>query len=360
MPYSRFKKRLRDSIKSLHDWRVENNGEEIGCGYDELAPDRRLCYPHAYALWGRGYIYLHQTTGKKEYLNLARKSAEWLIENKNPYYRNHSWGLPLEWQGTPSNLSYLVTSIYAGNFFLELYKATKKEEYLETGDSIAKWVIEENGYIETDQGIWFRYANYPKFTRINYCVVSMTGGFFAHLNSLKKEDEYLRLAQESIRYLLTNQYRNGFWQYTNEHKKNDNGHMALTTAGLCDAYSYLPDEKGGMKDSLLRAYNFYRGKYYRKDGFGYEAINLGYRIKSLLLSRNMETRLYGYGTGIWVLTKMSQLFGLEKFAITVAEYAINNLQTEEGVFKFKSDVHSYYIRNEAHIFDGLTYLLTQV
>lgn len=121
MADNKFKQGLLDSVIALHEWRESYNGTKIGFGSDAYVPDKELHYPHAYALWGQGYLNLFQFTGKKKFLSLAKKSAGWLIKNKSPRYRHYSWGLPFSWKGTPKELSYLITTIYAGNLFLSLH-----------------------------------------------------------------------------------------------------------------------------------------------------------------------------------------------------------------------------------------------
>jgi len=355
----RFKDVLFNSINSLHKWREKHNGEEIGFGYDEYRPYKKFHYPEAYALWGKGYLKLFKLTKEEKYLNLAKKCAKWLIQNRNQKYKNFSWGLPWRWNERPKEISYITTSTFAGDFFIHMYILMKDRKYLAIAESIGAWIIEENGFEETSKGIWFFYSDHPSLHYPIINATSMASGFFSKLYFLTKNTYYEKLAIESTKYIINAQNKDGSWYYSAKRPYIDNVHTGFTIEGLCDVCTVFPSLIKIWKDPLLRAHDFYWDRLYFPNGFGREKISneILYKIKYRFFKNKIETRIHGYAAGIRAFTKLSKIFSISNKGLSIAKYIIENLQTEDGAFKFKSNENKYYIRYEGHVFDALTSLL---
>jgi len=356
----RFEDIILDSVLSLHRRRERYNGKNIGFGYDEYKPYEKFHYPEAYALWGRGYLKLFKLTREEKYLNFAEKCAEWLIENRNQKYKNFSWGLPWKWDGRPKEYSYVTTSTFAGDFFIHMYTLMKDKKYFTIAKSIGAWIIEENGFGETGNGIWFFYSDHPSLQYPILNAISMASSFFSKLYFLTKNTYYEKLAIESTKYVIKSQNKDGSWYYSTKRAYIDNVHTGFTIEGLCDVCTIFPSLIKKYRDSLLSAYDFYWSKLYLSNGFGKERIRneLLYKIKYSLLRNKIETRIHGYAAGIRAFTKLSKIFSTSNKGLIIAKYIIENLQTEDGAFKFKPNENKYYIRHEGHVFDALTFLLS--
>ena len=187
----------------------------------------------------------------------------------------------------------------------------------------------------------------------------MASGFFSKLYLHTQNTDYKKLAAESARYVINNQNGDGSWYYSTERAYIDNVHTGFTIEGLCDACTVFPSLMETSQRHLIGAHDFYWNKLYTSRGFGKEGVDnrLLHRIKDKLLV-NSETRLWGYATGIRAFTKLSKILGIENKGLAIAKYVIENLKTENGAFKFKSNEDKYYIRNEAHIFGALATLIS--
>lgn len=350
---------LFNSILALHNWRKECNGGEIGYGFDQYKPDTRFHYSEAYALWGRGYLKLFQNTQQKMFLNLAEKCADWLIENKNLKYENYSWGLPWDWDGRANEFSYITTTTFVGDFFIHFYEITKDKKYLSVAKSIGNWIVEENGFKENTDGIWFFYSDHHSLHYPVINAIAMASGFFSKLYSHVQNSDYKELAVESTKYIINNQNRDGSWYYSTESSYIDNVHTGFTIDGLCDVCMTFPPITETLQKRLIAAHDFYWNKLYSPRGFGKESVKnkLLHKIKDKLVP-NHETRLHGYAAGIRAFTKLSTILDIENKGLEIAKYAMKTLQAENGAFKFTSDEDKYYIRNEAHIFDALTTIIS--
>ncbi|TET26781.1 MAG: hypothetical protein E3J73_03755 [Candidatus Bathyarchaeum sp.] len=360
MNIAKLKCSLFESVIDLHNWRKQYNGNNIGFGFDEYEPNERFHYAEAYSFWGDGYSKLFQYTQNEEFLDLAKKCARWLIRNENKSYRNSSFGLPWGWKDAPRDLSYLTTTVFAGNFFLSLWDATNKKKYLEIAESTGNWIVEENGICREDEGVWFYYANHPSFRFPVINAISLASGFLSKLYLCVKRPTYKELSMNALKYVLRKQNKDGSWYYSTRARIVDNLHTGYTIEGLCDIYFSFPSCRKKMYNRLIKAGNFYWSNLYDKWGYGKEKNKESSLIYWLLLRLGLhssETRLWGYASGIRAFCKLSKALSVKNRAIRIAEYVIHNLKNSGGSFKFKSNENRKYIRHEGHIFDALISLL---
>ena len=351
------------SLIHLHEWRESFNGNDIGYGFDELKPNEKYHYPEAYAVFGRGYLKLYKVTKEQEYFKCALKCAEWLLRNSSPKYTNPSWGLPFEWKVWKASreLSYVCTTSYCGDFMIDLYEITKDDEYKDVATSIADWLIHENTYKITNGGIDFYYANHDplKFSIYNHNALAM--GFFSKLFNFNQDEKYKKIADGVSSFLISNQNKFGAWSYSEKNETIDNFHNALMIDGFTDFL--ITFKANDAEKAVQRSLDFYRNKFYLKNGKGREyAIKIANDsniAKATLIYVKKQigfgppAKLWSYGSGIRALTKSSSLFKKNNNEDFVVNYVILNLKQENGAFAFTEEKPNKYIRNEAHIFDGL-------
>lgn len=357
---SRLEEELFLSLTALDSWRRKHNKEDIGFGYDQYEPNQKFHYPDAYALWGDGYLKLYRITQKEEYLELAKECANWLMENKSPRYESFSWGLPWEWEGRPKYSSYITTSTFTGNFLINLYKITKDNRYLNVAERVGNWIVKDCGFRKEEDEVWFFYSDHPSLHYPIFNAISMASDFFSKLYISTRKTNYNTLAQKSARYVINRQNPDGSWYYGTESNHIDNVHTGFTIEGLCDVYFALPSMRSKLHNVLRNSHNFYWNKLYTPKGFGKEMVYDGLisTIKNIFLKYDIETRLWGYASGIRSFTKLSKILRIQNKGLTITKYLIENLQSEIGAFRFKSNEDNYYIRHEAHIFDALATLIS--
>jgi uncharacterized protein YyaL (SSP411 family) len=195
----------------VHEWRKAFNGSLLGRGFDPYRPDEEHQYPEAYALWGSGYVSLYRLTGVSDYLSTAVGAADWLLDHPSPGYRNFSWGLPWSWEKwqTPNTLSYLITTVFAGELLLKLYEVTGKSAYLDSAQSVASWIEEENGGKKNISGRWLYYANFAplRFPIVN--VNAKASGYFAKLYGATRNVRYQEPCMQIVRWVLEQENQNG-------------------------------------------------------------------------------------------------------------------------------------------------------
>lgn len=356
---------IMESAIGLHNWRVKFNGEDVGLGYDQYKPNELYKYPEAYAIWGDGYVSMYKTTKDEKFLEIAKKCAIWLKNNKSSAYRNYSWGLPWEWEywGAPKETSYVSTTSFAGDFFISLYKEERRDEYLAVIKSILRWLEDENGGIINEDGRMFYYSPFPKLRFSIFNATAKVGGLFAKTYALTKEKHYEDVALDCAKYIISQQNSNGSWSYSERNKNIDNYHTAFILESLSEIYETFPISIN-IKDSLDKGLRYYLKNFFHPNGRGEELSISTHKSKSaipppikqrgdILTARTDETTLYSYGSGIRALSKASRLLRTKDYSKKVAMYAIKNLRRDDGAFNHQSRALSTYIREEGHMFDGL-------
>jgi len=368
-----------DSAKDMHTWRSSYNGSRIGRGKDHFEPTKDYDYAEAYALWGRGYVKLHRFAKDERFLDLAVRCGKWLIDNKNGGYDNHSWGLPWAWDKNkaPMSLSYLITTVFVGHLFIDLFKSTKDPEYLKICRSIARWCLSENGFVEDGDGLYFLYANHPSFGFPIYNVTSMASAFFSRLGSETSDSSYRRICEKSASFVISRQNGDGSWNYSEEWSFIDNPHTGFTLEGLCTVLRNLGDTEMGLLPAIIKGAGFYRNKMYLSDGYGFRML----RDKSWMKTKRKafqnglvrylyahglekpfhmfdpETLLWGYASGIRAFVQISGILHQSGMEETLFKFAVRNLRRPDGAFRLRSSEDRIYIRHQAHMFDALCALL---
>lgn len=358
------------SMLQLHEWRQAFNGDQQGFGFDPYKPDEQYHYAEAYALWGLGYLLLFELTGTSEFVDLATKAANWLIEHTNPGYDGHSWGLPWKWEAwdTPPTLSYLITTVFAGQLFLSLYEVTGAEPYLVVAEDVAAWIENENGGVRTEQGVWLYYANFPplQFPVIN--PTAKASGFFARLYAATQTEDYKELCLDTVRWVVSKQNADGSWYYSARSAKIDNVHTGFTLEGLWTAYRTFGVEH--WHRCLRKGVEFYWRCLFTSEGRGHERkryslrnlerISLAQWIKDQMVWFGLfrkhipETRLWGYGSALRAFALASQIDiqWLDK-ALLIYDYVQQNLAVRDGSYAYRRTDQNIYIRHQAHLFAAL-------
>jgi rhamnogalacturonyl hydrolase YesR len=135
----------------------------------------------------RLFLELHNLTGDAQYLETAKKGAAWLMATLDPASRNAPY----------HGLSMCCGAAGVGDFFLDLFLATKDEEYLEYAGRVATFLLDrakstENGWK------WTNYDVPDKTGKIYYGTGHMVGAagvgsFFLRLHTVlnNMEDRFV-------------------------------------------------------------------------------------------------------------------------------------------------------------------------
>ncbi len=74
--------------------------KELPCNIRPLLGVRKSRNPKGIALFARAYFFLYQNTNRREYLEKGESLIRWLLENPSPARENLCWGYNFIWQNT--------------------------------------------------------------------------------------------------------------------------------------------------------------------------------------------------------------------------------------------------------------------
>jgi hypothetical protein len=310
--------------------------------------------------------------GEKEYFKLSKKSLDWLVKNRSPYFRNYCWGLPFEYVCVPQSGPYLITTSFCAEAFLDFFEHTKKKKYMGVAKSAVKWIFCELGGERFNNGFILYYSPYDCLKYFIPNAVSIALGF------LTKMGKYLDWIQEivgSIAEAIVNfQNSDGAWHYSTKRKVIDNLHTAYTLEGLWKYYHLTKDQQ--VLVPLIKGTEYFLKHFYKK-GYGKQivlydfpyslnprdinGISIVDAMKDFAFSTairfgiyNRETELWGYAAAIRAFVEASYYDPKYlSIAIKIFDYLKNRLLSQGGYFYYRGSDDSCFIRHQSHIFEAL-------
>ena len=190
-------------------------------------------------------------------VKLQDQSGGWIV--RNDY--NEKGAIPVL---APNDSSYI-----ANNCCLSLYLHSKEEKYLKAAKKCADWIISTS---RPDGLVYLGYdcKNKKWLKKCNIVDIGFTGGFFANLYTITKEEKYLIFLRKFIgKYIevFYSEKNQGFFTSIDE-KDNGQGGMfgrgqAWALEGLIPAYAILKSDsiKSIIEDTINTVI-----KYQTKDG----------------------------------------------------------------------------------------------
>ena len=278
-----------------------------------------------YMAWG--YCNMFKLTGDPEYKTKIVSCLEWLIENKSPGHKEYSWGKHFDFASRGGMYRafepILVWTVLIGQAFLDAYEIFEEERYLETAESICRWILELPRN-QTESGFCLGYLKGDTNSTIHNS--NMLGAaFLARTAKYNKDSEYLNIAKEAMKYSCTRQLPNGAWWYGEDSNLHwiDNFHTGYNLDALKCYIDYSGDNEfeGALKNGL----DFYKKNLFEENGRPKYYHNRAYPIDSQCASQGIDT-LANLADGDEEALKLSQ---------KVAYWTIQNMQDSKGFFYYR-------------------------
>jgi len=349
---------LLDAALQLHRWRERANGRDLGVGADPYGPSSDYAYAEAYAVWGMGYTYLYLATGDHAYITQAESSAAWLLDNRLKRYANLAWGLPWKWErrNAPADLGYGITSVFCGELLLLLHEATGRARYLDAVESVCRWLVEENGYVQDERGFWFRYARHRSFDFPVWNVSSKAAGLLRAAGDAIGDSRWAELADAAVNSVCSQQRSDGSFPYSDERPIADNVHTGFTLEGLLSARG----AGSPIPEAIIRSGSQHYGRgFFRGDGFGYEVKDrrLLYRMACVFGVLDREAPLWAYAAALRVFGRLDAESPFANCgSCSRILKRLSSLRNDDGSFRFRGHDGRRFIRQEGHMFYALCLL----
>jgi hypothetical protein len=284
--------------------------------------------------FAQGYLRLYQTTGKEEWLTKMRFCLDWLLKNRSPGFKYHCWGNHFDYEarggripaGTPS----VVWTSLIGHAFLDAYEALEENRFLDVARSVADFILNELGWIDTGQDICICYTPSPGGKPIKgkggvHNSNVLGAGFLARLNTFVSNPRYLEHAEQAVKFTIRDQMDNGAWNYGSLPKYAwvDSFHTGYVLESL-DWYTRSKQDDKFQKH-LDKGYQFFVNTFFGPDGtpryYGFKTRPLDIQCAS---------------QGIQTLVNLRRLHPQSvEIAGRVANWTIENMQDRSGYFYYR-------------------------
>jgi hypothetical protein len=277
-----------------------------------------------YMAWG--YVKMYRLTRQEQYADRARKSLEWLLENKSPFYRQYCWGnhFPFCTRGgkTPALEPIVPWTTLIGQAFLEAYDTFQDRRYLGVLASIAEWILSLPRE-ETDNGACISYFAFKQHSIHNSNMLA--AGFLAQVARLMKLPAAADAARDAMRYSCGLQRDDGAWMYgaARKYQWNDNFHTAYNLDALKRYIDATADTE--FESHLHKGFRYFLNHFFEDDGRPKYYDTRTYPIDIQCAAQAIDT-----------LTFFSERDpGALPLAVKVADWTMAHMQDRDGHFYYR-------------------------
>jgi len=214
-----------------------------------------------------GYIDMIRITGKREYKEKAVKCLDWLIENKSPYYKKHSWGNHFAFSSRSGSYEkhepIIVWCSLIGQAFLDGYEILGDQKYLDIAISVCGWILELPRE-KTASGTCISYLAFKQSSIHNSNMLG--AALLARTAKITGNNSYLKVAKEAIEYSCSRQLPNGAWYYAEAPNMHwvDNFHTGYNLDSLKCYIENSGDRS--YEENLRRGFDYFKKTFIEENG----------------------------------------------------------------------------------------------
>jgi len=251
-----------------------------------------------------------------------------------PGYAGISWGYSFDWQArafyVPVGKPNMVTTVFVANAFLDHLSADyadytdfKAKEFLDIAIGACDFILNELVLFEDENKLCFGYIRGEEARVHN---ANMLGAaLLARVYSLTDNERYYEKSRKAMAYSLKALNPDYSWPYGElaHHRFIDNFHTGYNLVALKDWMDYTGDD--AWKVELKNAYRYFLNTFWLEDGCPRYYHNSLYPID-----------IHCSAQGIVTCLKLRRYDDSSvPFAKKIAQWAINNMQDNEGYFYYQ-------------------------
>jgi rhamnogalacturonyl hydrolase YesR len=214
-----------------------------------------------------GYLLIYGMTGDPEYRRKAVACFRWLQQHKSPKFGEHSWANHFDFASRAGRYSkdesIIVWTALIGQAFIDAYEAIGHSEYLAVAESACRWILNLPRE-RTSSGTCLSYhaLSQESIHNANMLGAALLARTWRHTSNR----EYLRTAEEAMRYSCSRQHADGSWWYAEPSQFHwiDNFHTGYNLDSLKCYIDATGDDS--YQDTIVRGLAFYKAHFFGKDG----------------------------------------------------------------------------------------------
>jgi hypothetical protein len=245
-------------------------------GFEALLPTARhlfhepMRFPIADAHYAMGFAFLHQATGERAHLDTAVGYLEALTRSRSPGFAEYCWGYPFDWVtsgGTiPRDTPFITSTPYVFEAFAHVYAIDGRAEWREVLESIARHAygdIKDFPKSATSAACGY-HPHDSSGTVIN--AAAYRAGMLTAASRLLGHDDYWRVAERNLAFVLENQNADGSWPYAADGARGfiDHFHTCFVMKALAKVHALTGH--AATLDALGRGVQYYLGNLFDDEG----------------------------------------------------------------------------------------------
>ena len=165
--------------------------------------------------FAQGYLKLFKCRGDDQYRKKAEYCLRWLLEHHCKQFNGYCWGNHFDYQsrggGIPRGTPTIVWTGLIAHAFIDAFEVLGDEEYLDCAESSCRFILDELGWMEFQEGILLRY--FPKADILVHNSNMIGASLLARVNAYREVERYRDVATRAVQFTLHYQSREGAWYY---------------------------------------------------------------------------------------------------------------------------------------------------
>jgi hypothetical protein len=226
-------------------------------------------FPIADAHYSMGFAFLTEASGNSAYLERAIHFLQELKKSRSQGFAEYCWGYPFDWVtrgGIIKEQTPLITTTpYVYEAFLQVYELQPREEWREILASIARHAATDiKDYVSSPSSSSCSYTPYGEGGVIN--AAAYRAFLLTSAANLFANDNYARIAERNLNFVLENQNEDGSWYYATDQVRDfvDHFHTCFVMKALGKIHALTRDED--CYRALSRGLNYYLENLFDENG----------------------------------------------------------------------------------------------
>jgi hypothetical protein len=229
----------------------------------------RIRFPIADAHYAMGFAFLYEATGDFSQLENAVHFLTELKKSRCRQFKEYCWGYPFDWVwrgGTIKRQTPLITTTpYVYEAFLKVFELQPCDEWKLILESIARHAaIDIKDFKTSETASSCSYTPYDEGGVIN--AAAYRAFLLTSASRVFSNDDYWRIAERNLNFVLENQNRDGSWYYAVDGVRDfiDHFHTCFVMKALAKIHTLTGHES--CKEALSKGIKYYLGNLFDEDG----------------------------------------------------------------------------------------------
>lgn len=275
----------------------------------------------------RGFLRMHQATGKNEWREKAKFALQWLIENQTPGHAGACWSNHFDYQSrsgfAKKDVPSVVWTALIGHAFLDGYDHLQDSRYLEIAVSACEHIVRDLGTFSATDVPCIRY--FPGAGHQVHNANTLGASLLARTYSYTRNESYRSLAEKGIQFTAQHQQPDSSWYYGVQ----DNLHWVdnFHTGYVLDSFKHHAEGTGNHRfdEQFMKGYEYWKNTFFLADGtpkyYNYKTLPLDIQC----CSQAIDTLVFFNDCDPGNLL----------LAIKVAQWTIKHMQDRTGYFYYR-------------------------